>query len=412
MTDAFSLYVHLPYCLRRCSYCDFNTYAVAQIPEERYVETLRREVTYAADRPEWQGRPVATVFFGGGTPSLFSPTSLGWLLETFDRLFGIEAGAELTMEANPGTFEGSAADRLLGFRRAGLNRISLGAQSFDARHLATLGRIHSPQDTFAAVEAARAAGFDNLSCDLIAAIPGQTLEDWQADLEQAIALSPEHISAYSLTYEEGTPLTGMKRAGLFRPAEEELELAMFRAARTKLIAAGFEHYEISNFAKPGRASRHNLAYWTWSDYLALGAGAHGFFASANAARETPAPLGNELAGEQLREVPAPDCWGRRYANHRLPETYMSAKPGTWHADEESLTRQMAIAEYLMVGLRLLEGISRGRFAELFGVALDDAAPRIAEMQSAGLLVGDGDRVRLSERGLELGDAVIVKLAAG
>lgn len=189
-------------------------------------------------------------------------------------------------------------------------------------------------------------------------------------------------------------MTGMKKAGLIRPASEDLELAMFRAARTRLVAAGFEHYEISNFAKPGRASRHNLAYWTWRDYLALGAGAHGF------------------CGKSRRHPATPASWGTRYSNQRLPETYMSAPPGSWHASEESLTREMAIAEYLMVGLRLLDGISRRRFAEMFGEALEEAAPRAAEMTSAGLLVGDGDRVRLSDRGLELADAVIVKIAAG
>ncbi len=394
MTDPFSLYVHLPYCVRRCSYCDFNTYAAAHVPEERYAEALRRELTFAANRPEWQGRRISTVFFGGGTPSLFSPAVLGSLLETFDRLFGIEADAELTLEANPGSFEGSAAERLAGFRRAGFNRISLGAQSFNARHLATLDRIHSPHDTIAAVDAARAAGFDNLSCDLISAIPGQTLKEWCADLEHALALGPDHVSAYSLTYEEGTPMTGMVKAGLVQPADEDLELEMFRATRSRLSTAGFEHYEISNFARPGRASRHNLAYWTWRDYLALGAGAHGF------------------AGVQSHEKAATTSWGRRYANQRLPETYMSAKPGAWHASEESLTREMAIAEYLMVGLRLLEGISRSRFVELFGVALAEAAPRASELRDAGLLIDDGDRIRLSERGLELCDAVIVRIAAG
>lgn len=396
MTDSFSLYVHLPYCVRRCPYCDFNTYAVASIPEQRYLDALCREVTFAADLPEWHGRRISTVFFGGGTPSLFSPAGLGSLLETLDRLFGIEADAELTLEANPGSFEGSAAGRLAGFRRAGLNRISLGAQTFDATHLATLGRIHTPADTVATIEAARAGGFDNLSCDLISAIPGQTLEEWCADLEKAVAFGPEHISAYSLTYEEGTPLTGMKNAGMVRPADEDLELEMFRATRRILQAAGFAHYEISNFARPGRECRHNLAYWTWRDYLALGAGAHGFAAARHA-------CGNPGTTA---------CWGRRYANHRLPETYMSAKPGAWHSSEETLTREMAIAESLMVGLRLLGGISRVQFAGLFGLALEAAAPGIGHLQGMGLLVCEEDRVRLSESGLELADAVIVRIAAG
>lgn len=172
MRDPFSVYVHLPYCAKRCPYCDFNTYVVRQMPEDRYVEALLREATHAATRPEWSGRRVATVFFGGGTPSLFSPASIATLLTAFDRLFGYEEEPEITLEANPGTLEGGGEEKLRGFRAAGINRVSFGAQSFDARHLATLGRIHTAEETHDAFGAARRAGFENVSCDLIFGVPG------------------------------------------------------------------------------------------------------------------------------------------------------------------------------------------------------------------------------------------------
>ena len=390
MAASFSIYVHLPYCVRKCPYCDFNTYAVTRFPEERYVAALRREAEHACSSQPWSGRSVATVFFGGGTPSLFSPDSLGALLAEFDRSWGIETGAEITMEANPGSFEGSAVHKLKDFRRAGINRISFGAQSFQVRHLATLGRIHSPQDTIEAVESARAAGFENLSCDLIFAIPGQTVEEWATDLRTLIALQPDHVSAYNLTYEEGTPMTGLKKAGMLTPAAEETELEMFRLARRDLAQAGYAQYEISNFARPSRQARHNLAYWTWRDYLGLGAGAHGFCGGGS--------------GEDAD-------WGRRYSNRRIPEAYMSAGRGCWHDTEETLSRRMAVAEFLMVGLRLSDGIDEAELASRFQMTLKQAAPRSGEFLERGLLERSGSRVRLTDRGLEIADAVITRLAA-
>lgn len=390
MPEPFSVYVHLPYCARRCPYCDFNTYVVHAIPEERYVETLLREAAFAASQPAWAGRRVATVFFGGGTPSLFSPASIARLLETFDRLWGYETTPEITLEANPGTLEGGGEERLRGFRAAGLSRLSFGAQSFHARQLATLGRIHSAEETLGAFDAARRAGFDNVSCDLIYGVPGQTVEEWAEDVGIAISLGSEHVSAYCLTYETGTPMTGMKNAGLIEPLDEDVELEMFRLARERFAAAGLRHYEVSNYARPGRESRHNLAYWTWRDYLGLGAGAHGFAATS----------------------PAGASVGRRYANIRLPEHYMSAGPGRWHASEEALTREMAISEFLMVGLRLADGIDERAFEQRFAVPLEAAAPRLGEFVRGGLLRREGGAVALTDRGLEIADSVIARLAAG
>jgi oxygen-independent coproporphyrinogen-3 oxidase len=413
MPDPFSAYVHLPYCAKRCPYCDFNTYVVHSIPEERYVATLIREAEFAAAQPAWAGRRVSTVFFGGGTPSLFAPESVGRILSTFNRLWGIEADSEITLEANPGSLEGGGEEKLRGFRAAGVTRVSFGSQSFNAKHLATLGRIHSAAETHDALAAARRAGFEHISCDLIFGVPGQTVDEWREDLETAIALGTSHVSAYGLTYEEGTPMTGMKKAGLVTAADEDTELAMFRLARELLPAAGLLQYEVSNYARPGSESRHNLAYWTWRDYLGLGAGAHGFAGVRSASEIGDGSRFPEARPTELATgAPPTVSWGRRYSNVRLPELYMSAGAGRWHASEEALTREMAMAEYLLVGLRLAAGIDAAEFERTFGCALAEAAPRLDDFVTRGVLARDGHVLTLTERGLEIADTVISQLAAG
>lgn len=387
MPEAFSLYLHLPYCARRCPYCDFNTYVVHSMPEQRYVEAVLREMAWASDEPSWQGRRITTVFFGGGTPSLFSPQSIARILEEADARFGFGEAPEITLEANPGSLEGGGEDKLRGFRAAGINRVSFGAQSFQAKHLATLGRIHSAEETRGAFDAARRAGFDNLSCDLIFGVPGQTPDEWRDDLRTAVSLGSEHVSAYGLTYEEGTPMTGMRRAGLVTAVDEEEELEMFRAAGETFAEAGFRRYEVSNFARPGRESRHNLAYWTWRDYLGLGAGAHGFAAGAG------------------------DAFARRWSNVRLPETYMSAAEGAWAATREDVSRSMAMAEFLMVGLRLADGVSKSRFREVFGCTAASQLPDLGALVADGMVDDRPDALALSAAGLEVADAVIGRLAA-
>jgi putative oxygen-independent coproporphyrinogen III oxidase len=388
-----AVYIHFPYCIHKCPYCDFNTYAVRNFPEQRYADTLIREIDHAAAHALWNGRPVASVFFGGGTPSLLEPATVGRILERLAERFGFEQDAEITLEANPGSLEGGGRSRLAGFRSAGVNRISFGVQSFAAHTLKKLGRIHDATDSARAVDAARQAGFENLSCDLMFAVPGQTLEEWQADLDTLIALGSEHVSAYNLTYEAGTPLTGLRNAGRVTPADEELERSMYERTIDRLAAAGFERYEISNFARPGRRSRHNLAYWTWSDYLGLGAGAHGFHS------------GTAATGDTGRE-----SWGHRYANVRLPETYMSAADGEWAASSETLDREMAMSERILLELRLTEGLDESRFAQCFGTAFESVATALPAMVAAGLVERADGHTRLTREGLMLGDAVITRLA--
>ena len=385
----FSLYTHHPYCLQKCPYCDFTTYAVREFPETRYVDALRSEILAAANDPAWRGRKVSTVFFGGGTPSLFAPSSIAGLLEEIDGAFSLASDCEITLEANPGSLEGGGRDKLAAFRAAGVNRLSIGGQSFHPAHLKTLGRVHGAEDTAAALRAARDAGFENLSCDLMFAIPGQTIGEWESDLRRLAAFDPDHVSAYNLTYENGTPMTGLLNAGRIRALDEESERAMFLAAIDTLGRADFTHYEISNFAKPGREARHNLAYWTWRDYLGIGAGAHGFY----------------------RRGGVSDAWGVRYANRRLPEAYMSAAAGDRVDKRELVGRESAVSEFVMLGLRLTAGISRPGFEATFGGDVAQILPELSGLVGAGLLDCDEESVRLSAEGMLLADTVITRLAA-
>lgn len=385
----FSLYIHLPYCVRKCAYCDFNTYAQSSFPEGEYAAALLREIRFAASRPAWQGRKVSTLFFGGGTPSLFSPETIGSLVDSVERLFGFTERPEITLEANPGTLEGGGVEKLRGFRDTGVNRLSFGVQSFDQRHLQSLGRIHDAADAEAAVGAAREAGFDNLSCDLIFAVPGQTLRDWERDLRRLLSHGPEHVSTYSLTYEPGTALTARMRAGKVVAADEEEERAMYEAAITMLGEAGYRHYEISNFAIAGREARHNLAYWTWRDYLGVGAGAHGF-----------SRLGSGCGP-----------WGERYANRRLPVDYMGASEGTWADSRELIGRSAAMSEFVMLGLRLIDGFSTGAFQATFDCDVGSAFADYRTLRDGGFLTHASGTVKLTREGLMLADSVIARLAA-
>jgi putative oxygen-independent coproporphyrinogen III oxidase len=380
--DAFGLYVHIPWCRHVCPYCDFNVYAWSGMPERAYTDALVAELeTYAAEA-EWAGRRVRTIYLGGGTPSLFSPETIDRLLASIRRSFRVVADAEVTLEGNPGTV---TRERLAAYAAAGVNRLSLGAQSFDSATLATLGRDHSPADTERAVEAARAAGFDNVNLDLVFGVPGAAIARWEHDLARAIALAPEHVSAYALTYEEGTPFHRWRASGRLRPVGEDDEAMMLELTVATLEAAGLTRYEISSFARPGRESRHNVGYWDGSDYLGLGAGAHSF--------------GRE---------PAP---GRRWMNERLPARYLAAvaEVGSAVASEERLDDAQARAEFVFTGLRRITGVDVEAFAGRFGRAVDAAFPQLAELVAAGLVERDGRRLRLTARGLAFADGVAARL---
>jgi oxygen-independent coproporphyrinogen-3 oxidase len=375
--SSFALYVHVPYCRHVCPYCDFNVVASASPPEASYVAALVAELgAWAADET-WRGRRLKSVYVGGGTPSLFSPAGVVAILEAAARHFGIEEAAEITLEANPGTVTRAS---LAGYRAAGINRLSLGAQSFHPLLLRTLGRDHEARDAHEAMAAARAAGFVNVSLDLIFAVPGATSALWDADLRSAIALAPEHVSAYALTYEAGTPFHAWRTSGRLSPVDDDTEAAMAETAGVVLAAAGYARYEISSWARPGFASRHNQSYWDGSDYLGLGAGAHSFAAGPPA---------------------------RRWANARPPAAYRDAISGRGTAvdHEERLSPAQAESDALITGLRRLVGVDVCSFERRFGRPLEEAFPQLARMFEDGLLEHAGDHVRLTARGLTFADTV-------
>ena len=293
----FSLYIHIPYCHSKCPYCDFNSHAASNWPEQAYTEALITEMQARAAEPEWRGHRVKTIFFGGGTPSLFAPRSIGALIEATETAFGVESSAEVTLEANPGTVDD---EKLAGFRAAGVNRISFGAQSFNPAILKFLGRLHSAEDTRAAARAARRGGFARLNLDLIFAVPGQTTADVLHDIEEVVALEPDHISAYNLTFEEGTVFFAERKHGLIRELSNDDQAAIFSTVREEIPRRGFPMYEISNYAAPGHEARHNLTYWRAESYLGLGAGAHSF----------------------AQDVVEDAAGGRRWWNEKAPSRYI------------------------------------------------------------------------------------------
>ena len=380
---SFSLYIHIPYCQSKCPYCDFNSHAAPAWPEEEYTSALVTEMRRRADDQPWAGDSVKTIFFGGGTPSLFEPRSIARVIEAAGRLFGIDPEAEITLEANPGTVE---AAKLAGFRAAGVNRISFGAQSFNPAILKFLGRIHTADETRAAAHMAHRARFDRLNLDLIFAVPGQTMEDVRVDIAEAAALGPDHISAYNLTFEEGTAFFVEMKRGRIRPLESDDQAAMYALVREELPRRGYPMYEISNYAPPGHEARHNLTYWRAESYLGLGAGAH------SCARDG-------------------DATGRRWWNERLPARYIALADAAGIAETgaEMVDRQTAAGEFVFLNMRLREGFALSEFQHRFGVTFDTHfGARAARLFDGGLLIRDSGRIFLSDRGLELADSVFAE----
>jgi len=372
------LYLHIPFCRRKCPYCAFVSQEPAAGDLEGYGEILLAEMDLAAQAFRAE-KPLESVYFGGGTPSLLDPSQVAGLLERAGSLFGPTQGAEITLETNPGTVD---EERLAAFRAAGVNRLSLGVQSLHDPMLATLGRIHSAREAGQAFEAARKAGFANIGIDLIHALPGQTLAQWRCELEQALALAPEHISIYGLTVEEGTPFAVKYADDSPLLPDEDLGASMFEEADDLLTAAGYEHYEIANYALRGRRSGHNSGYWRRDGYLGLGAGAHSFLRTGFGIRfGNPAGL---------------DDYARAVAQGRLPRQ-----------DEQTLTRQDAIAEFMFLGLRMGDGVDSNGFRSEFGVGLDEIfGKEVSKLITLGLLEAAGARIRLTRRGMLLSNQVL------
>lgn len=371
------LYVHVPFCVRKCPYCDFNTYAGLRHLYAPYVRALTQEIEQtgaALGHP-----PARTIFLGGGTPTVLPLALLGKVMEALHRAFAVLPDAEITAEANPGTVDRA---RFAGLRALGVNRLSMGAQSFHDDELRFLGRIHSAADVERAFAAARAAGFANINLDLIYGLPGQSVESWRGSLARAAALGPEHISCYALTVEAGTPLARWTEEGRVPPPDNDLAADLYEEAEARLAAAGYEHYEISNWARQAEAdhrAQHNLIYWRNEPYLGFGAGAH-----------------SSLAGRRWWNVRAPEAYIRRL------ESGEGAMEG-----EETISETLAMGETMMLGLRLVqEGVSKEGFARRHGRDLEEVYAReLQELEELGLIERAADRVRLTPRGRLLGNQV-------
>ncbi len=372
-----SLYFHIPFCLKKCGYCDFSSFDSPAMSLEAYEELLRDELALAAE--SFPVASVPTVYFGGGTPSLLAPGQVARLLRRAGDQFPLESEAEVTLEVNPGTV---TLDTLSGYRDAGVNRLSVGVQSLDDRELALLGRIHTSARATEAIVAARWAGFDNIGIDLMHSLPGQSLGQWGETLGRAIDLGPEHISAYGLSIEEGTPFASMVDSGELTPADPDLAADMFELTRDVLARAGYEHYEISNFARPGCSSRHNRVYWRRGSYLGLGAAAHSFVRHPG--------------------------FGLRWENPAGLEEYATLVRGGANCPvKHEVSREDAMAEFFFLGLRLLEGVDLDGFSREFGTDAETRFPGIIARQvTAGLLSREGSRLRLTRRGIMLANRVL------
>ena len=366
MSETAGLYVHIPFCLTRCGYCDFNAYAGLDGLAPRYMQALQAEATMTA--PAWDGATIASVFLGGGTPTTRSPQELRALLGHLRATFAVATDAEVTTEANPDTVDEGSLHALL---EAGFERLSMGAQSFDPTVVAARERVHQPASVRAAFAAARRAGYANVNLDLIYGATGETLESWERTLDETIAIGPEHVSAYALTIEPATPLGRAVAAGRSPAPDQDLQADMFGSACERLGAAGYHHYEVSNWAKPGFECRHNLGYWEREPYLGLGAGAHSY-------RDD-----------------------RRWWNVRPPEEYMErverGEPPV--GGEERLEPSDAYLEEVFLRLRTFEGIPAS------WVAPDRAAPFVRN----GLLTDDLGTLVPTERGMLLLNELVLAL---
>lgn len=373
-----SLYVHVPWCVRKCPYCDFNSWSIGgELDEQRYVDALLADLE--AERAVVHGRELSTVFIGGGTPSLLSAQSIARLLAGIRYCIPSSGDLEITLEANPGTLE---AGRYAGYRDAGVNRLSIGAQSFHAESLQRLGRIHGPEEVVAAMAAAQAAGFDNINLDLMFGLPGQNMEQSLADVQAAIGLAPQHISYYQLTLEPGTPFF---RSPPTLP-EDDLLWEMHCQGQALLAEAGYGQYEVSAYARPGWECRHNLNYWTFGDYLGIGAGAHG-------------------------KISGPDGVIARYWKPQRPGAYMEAiENGKGAEGQQPLASQDLAVEFMMNALRLKQGFEQALFEQRTGLPIGAIRPQMDVAVAAGLLEVSGEKICPSERGwLFLNDLLAVFL---
>jgi len=361
-----SLYVHIPWCVRKCPYCDFNSHSAPEsLPEKSYIDALFRDLEH--DLPGIWGRSVHSVFIGGGTPSLFSAEAIDSLLVGLRMRLQLSPFTEITLEANPGTVE---TGRFAEFRAAGINRLSIGCQSFHDQQLEQLGRIHTGREAILAAETAHHADFDNFNLDLMFGLPGQTLQQAQADIDQAIRLDPTHISHYQLTIE---PNTLFHHSPPVLPHDETI-WTMQEACEELLGTAGYEHYEVSAHAREGRQSQHNLNYWSFGDYLGIGAGAHAKISSA-------------------AEQSITRSWKQRH-----PQAYLDAAPGEHVSGSQVLSRHDASFEFMLNALRLKQGFDKDLFTAHTGLPIHRIADALQQAELKGLIEQDLSRITPTRQG--------------
>ncbi|GAO38146.1 putative oxygen-independent coproporphyrinogen III oxidase [Sphingomonas changbaiensis NBRC 104936] len=375
MTAPLALYIHWPFCVSKCPYCDFNSHVREQVDQDRWRTALLADLAHEASlTPD---RPLSSIFFGGGTPSLMPPQTVAALIEAAERHWGFAPGIEITLEANPSSVE---AARFGDLARAGVNRVSLGLQALDDSALAFLGRAHSLSEGLAALDTAQAA-FDRVSFDLIYARPGQSLDDWQAELRRALTFGTEHLSLYQLTIEPGTRFAALAAKGTLPQTDPDHAAELFELTRAITAEAGLPAYEVSNHARPGEESRHNLTYWRYGDYVGVGPGAHG----------------RRLATASFRR--------------KKPENFLTAIARNGHGieSEDALSPETRAAEALLMGLRLDEGVDLARLAtetEVQALVDDAAVSRLAEH---GLVRQDGSHLKVTPAGMLVLDRILAEV---
>jgi len=381
LADAFGVYVHWPFCLAKCPYCDFNSHVRHEKPDEaRYARAIARELEYM--KPRTDAREVTSIFFGGGTPSLMQPATVQSVLDEIAKHWTVSKDAEITLEANPTSVE---AERFRGYRAAGVNRVSLGVQALDDASLKNLGRMHTAKEALAAVEVAR-ENFPRISFDLIYARPAQTPDAWREELTQALTFAPEHLSLYQLTIEPDTMFEKLHRAGKLIMPDADTARALWDVTQELCGARNMPAYEISNHAKTGAEARHNLVYWRYQEYVGVGPGAHG-------------RIGAD--GERVAT-----------STEKHPERWLAEIEQNGHGliEDEKLSHLEQADEMLVMGLRLAEGIDVARFERLTGVSLN--AERVSFLESEGLVErSSGSRLRVTASGFPLLNAIVADLAA-
>ena len=375
MNGGMELYLHMPFCVRKCAYCDFLSFPTDQETQNLYTRRLREDID--AMGKKYGDIPVDTIFIGGGTPSVPDSALIVGIMEHVRKAFHVAEGAEISMEANPGTV---TREKRTDYRRAGINRLSFGLQSANDRELKLLGRIHTWAEFLESFHLARECGFTNINIDLMSALPGQTRESWKDTLKRVTDLNPEHISAYSLIIEDGTPFGekyGSEEGRKLLP-DEDSEREMYHETKRFLRDCGYERYEISNYAKPGRACRHNIGYWTGLPYLGLGLGASSYMD------------------------------GCRFAVNSDMKQYLEEKPGMF-TDVEKLTKKDMEEEFFYVGLRMTAGVSLPEFERRFGVSAKDVYPGLMEMfVEEKAAVFQGDRFVLTDYGLDVSNYIMAQ----